>query len=75
MELAWSDEDIEFRDEVREFLRDRLTPDLRQAGRLMTSVYSDHDASMAWHKRLTAIQFEFGSTDHHVARYARLTRQ
>jgi alkylation response protein AidB-like acyl-CoA dehydrogenase len=26
-------------------------------------------------KRLTAIQFEFGSTDHHVARYARLTRQ
>lgn len=26
-------------------------------------------------KRLTAIQFEFGSTDHHVARYARLTRE
>jgi len=25
-------------------------------------------------KRLTAIQFEFGSTDHHVTRYARLTR-
>jgi len=25
-------------------------------------------------KRLTAIQFEFGSTDHHVSRYARLTR-
>lgn len=24
-------------------------------------------------KRLTALQFEFGSTDHHVARYARLT--
>ena len=26
-------------------------------------------------KRLTAIQFEFGSTDHHVTRYARLTRE
>ncbi|WP_319447162.1 MULTISPECIES: acyl-CoA dehydrogenase family protein [unclassified Mycobacterium] len=26
-------------------------------------------------KRLTAIGFEFGSTDHHVARYARLTRR
>jgi alkylation response protein AidB-like acyl-CoA dehydrogenase len=26
-------------------------------------------------KRLTAVQFEFGSTDHHVARYARLTRR
>lgn len=24
-------------------------------------------------KRLTALQFEFGSTDHHIARYARLT--
>jgi hypothetical protein len=26
-------------------------------------------------KRLTAIQYEFGSTDHHVARDAQLTRQ
>jgi alkylation response protein AidB-like acyl-CoA dehydrogenase len=26
-------------------------------------------------KRLTAIQYEFGSTDHHIARYAALTRQ
>lgn len=25
-------------------------------------------------KRLTAVQYEFGTTDHHVARYARLTR-
>ncbi|MGE2725986.1 acyl-CoA dehydrogenase family protein [Mycolicibacterium pulveris] len=25
-------------------------------------------------KRLTALQYEFGSTDHHVARYAKLTR-
>lgn len=25
-------------------------------------------------KRLTALQYEFGTTDHHVARYARLTR-
>jgi hypothetical protein len=25
-------------------------------------------------KRLTAIQYEFGSTDQHVARYAQLTR-
>ena len=24
-------------------------------------------------KRLTALQFEFGSTDHHVARYGQLT--
>ena len=26
-------------------------------------------------KRLTAVQYEFGSTDHHIARYARLTRR
>ena len=48
MDLTWSPEDLEFRDEVRAFLTERLTPDLRQAGRLMTSVYADHGASMAW---------------------------
>jgi alkylation response protein AidB-like acyl-CoA dehydrogenase len=48
MDLTWSDKDIAFRDEVRAFLAEKLTPDLQQAGRLMTSVYSDHDASMRW---------------------------
>jgi alkylation response protein AidB-like acyl-CoA dehydrogenase len=48
MDLTWSAKDLEFRDEVRAFLDDKLTDDLRQAGRLMTSVYADHGASMAW---------------------------
>jgi len=48
MDLNWSDSDLAFRDEVRAFLDDKLTDDLRQAGRLMTSVYADHEASMAW---------------------------
>jgi alkylation response protein AidB-like acyl-CoA dehydrogenase len=48
MDLDWSAADLAFRDEVRAFLDDRLTPDLRQAGRLMTSVYADHEASMRW---------------------------
>ena len=48
MDLAWSAADLEFRDEVRDFLERNLTDDLRQAGRLMTSVYADHEASMAW---------------------------
>lgn len=48
MDLDWSPEDLAFRDEVRQFLDERLTPELRQAGRLMTSVYADHEASMAW---------------------------
>ncbi len=48
MDLNWSTADLAFRDEVRAFLDTKLTPDLRQAGRLMTSVYADHEASMAW---------------------------
>ncbi|MYR04926.1 acyl-CoA dehydrogenase [Gordonia sp. SID5947] len=48
MDMMWSDADIAFRDEVREFLEANLTPELRAAGRLRTSVYSDHEASMAW---------------------------
>lgn len=48
MDLGWSDRDVEFRDEVRGFLAEKLTPELRRAGRLMTSVYADHEASMAW---------------------------
>ena len=48
MDLSWSAKDLQFRDEVRAFLDEKLTPDLRQAGRLMTSVYADHEASMAW---------------------------
>jgi alkylation response protein AidB-like acyl-CoA dehydrogenase len=48
MELGWSAADLAFRDEVREFLDAELTPELRRAGRLMTSVYADHHASMEW---------------------------
>ena len=48
MDLTWSAKDLEFRDEVRAFLDDKLTPELRRAGRLKTSVYADHEASMAW---------------------------
>jgi alkylation response protein AidB-like acyl-CoA dehydrogenase len=48
MDLDWSAADLAFRDEVRAFLEERLTPELRRAGRLMTSVYADHEASMAW---------------------------
>ena len=48
MDLSWSPQDLQFRDEVRAFLDEKLSPDLRRAGRLMTSVYADHGASMAW---------------------------
>ena len=52
MDLSWSEADAAFRDEVRDFLAARLTPDLQRAGRLMTSVYSDHEASMEWQRIL-----------------------
>jgi len=52
MDLEWSRKELEFRDEVRSFLDEKLTPELRRAGRLMTSVYSDHESSMAWQQIL-----------------------
>ena len=48
MDLQWSTEDLAFQAEVRQFLDQNLTPELRRAGQLMTSVYADHEASMAW---------------------------
>jgi alkylation response protein AidB-like acyl-CoA dehydrogenase len=52
MDLEWSATDLAFRDEVRGFLELKLTPELRRAGRLMTSVYADHEASMEWQRIL-----------------------
>src|SRR5262245_6233757 len=48
MDLQWSTDELAFQEEVRDFLAAKLTPELRRAGRLMTSVYADHEASMAW---------------------------
>src|SRR5690606_3363645 len=44
MELSREEE--LFREEVRAFFAAELTPELRRAGKLMTSVYADHDAQM-----------------------------
>jgi alkylation response protein AidB-like acyl-CoA dehydrogenase len=70
MDLTWSATDSAFRDEVRTFLQEKLTPELRQAGRLMTSVYADHEASMEWQRVLhergwaaPAWPVEFGGCD------------
>lgn len=52
MNLDWTDEELAFRDEVRAFLDANLTDELRAAGRRMTSVYGDHERSLAWQKIL-----------------------
>lgn len=45
-------DDQQFREEVRAFLNEALTPELRRAGELMTSVFADFEATMAWHRIL-----------------------
>ncbi|MBF5000170.1 acyl-CoA dehydrogenase family protein [Nocardia sp. BSTN01] len=54
MNLDWSPTDLAFRDEVRRFLDENLTPEIRRAGQLATSVYPDHEASMQWQHILHA---------------------
>lgn len=52
MDLDWTPEDIAFRDEVRAFLDEHLTDDIRDAGAHVTSVYGEHAAQMEWHRIL-----------------------
>jgi alkylation response protein AidB-like acyl-CoA dehydrogenase len=76
MDLNWSPEDIAFRAEVREFLDKNLTPELRAAGRGMTSVYSDYPVAMTWQRVLHARGWaapawpvEYGGCDWSVAQH------
>ncbi len=50
--LRDSDPDETFLAEVRRFLAEALTPDLREAGRRTLGVHSDIDACRIWHQRL-----------------------
>ncbi|MBX3479963.1 MAG: acyl-CoA dehydrogenase family protein [Caulobacter sp.] len=54
MDLSLSPRDLAFRDEVRAFLDEALTPELRQAGRMTTSVFTDKEPSLAWQRILHA---------------------
>ncbi|MES2340323.1 MAG: acyl-CoA dehydrogenase family protein [Pseudomonadota bacterium] len=54
MNLDLSDDEIAFQGEVRAFLADSLTPELRQAGRRATSVFMDKTYSLAWQRILHA---------------------
>src|SRR6185295_7052358 len=82
MELSWSDDDIRVREEVRGFLQDRLTPELQRAGRLTTTVYSNHDASLQWqpilHERgwaAPAWPVEFGGCDWSLTQHYVFSRE
>ena len=54
MDLALTPDELAFRDEVRAFLDEALTPDLRAAGRLATSVFIDPEYSLPWQRKLHA---------------------
>ncbi len=54
MNLDLTTEDSEFRSEVRAFLRDNLTEELSNAGRLVTSVFIEPQFSLPWQKILHA---------------------
>ncbi len=54
MNLDFSSEDIAFREEVRAFLHDNLTPELVAAGRKATSVFVEPEYTLAWQAKLHA---------------------
>ncbi len=52
MDLSLSPQDEAFRDEVRRFLDENLTEDLREAGRKTAGVFAEFEAGQRWHKVL-----------------------
>ena len=52
MDLSFKPEHESFRQEVREFLDNELTDELREAGKLTASVFSEVEFSSKWHKIL-----------------------
>ncbi len=52
MDLDLSPQDQAFRGEVRRFLDENLTEDLREAGGKTGGVFADFDAGLRWHKVL-----------------------
>lgn len=52
MHVRWSEADLRFQGEVRAFLDAELTPQMRRATALMTSVYAPHDLATAWQQIL-----------------------
>src|SRR5258708_119181 len=52
MDLTFSTEERAFEQEVRGFIAENLTPEIKRATALTPSVFSDPDIGMAWHRTL-----------------------
>ena len=48
MDLQVPEQEASFRDEVRTFLEENLTDEIREAGKMVTSVFSPVKEAMAW---------------------------
>ena len=82
MNIEWTADELKFRDEVRDFFKLELSEDIRAAGKLMTSVYSDHELSMKWQHKLVAKGWaapswpvEYGGCDWTVAQHYIFARE
>nr|WP_321440705.1 acyl-CoA dehydrogenase family protein [uncultured Hyphomonas sp.] len=76
MQLELSSAELAFREEVRDFLADHLTPDLRAYAARMTSVYAEKEINLAWQAILLkqgwaapSWPVEFGGCDWTVAQH------
>ena len=52
MDLTFSTEERAFEQEVRDFIAQNLTPEMKRATALTPSVFSDPDIGMAWQRAL-----------------------
>jgi alkylation response protein AidB-like acyl-CoA dehydrogenase len=82
MDIEWSASEEAFRNEVRDFFEHQLTDEIRAAGKLMTSVYADHELSLAWQRILLtrgwaapAWPVEFGGCNWSVAQHYLFSRE
>ncbi|MBR9834371.1 MAG: acyl-CoA dehydrogenase [Alphaproteobacteria bacterium] len=76
MQLTFSPEEEAFRSEVRDFLADQLTPELRAYAARMTSVYADKATALEWQAILRdkgwaapSWPVEYGGCDWSVAQH------
>jgi len=54
MDLALTEEDLAFRDEVRGFIAENLTDDIRRGADLATGPFAEHDIGQRWFAKLAA---------------------
>ena len=52
MDIAFSPDDLAFRDEVRAFLADKFTPSLRESARRQSGVFAEVSLNRAWRRIL-----------------------